>query len=75
MKDNPFGSGDMERRRKTRTVSTYQPAIPPSNATTDAARQETVGDHDDKRRRVDERETPLSPVAQNEAPVLNPRVI
>ena len=42
------------------------------NATTDTARQETAGDHDDKRRRVDEPESPISPVAQNEAPILNP---
>ena len=48
-----------------------QPTAPPSGASTDAARQETVGDHDDKRRRVDEPEAPLSPVAQNEAPVSN----
>ena len=34
--------------------------------------QKTTGDHEDKRRRVDEPETPLSPVVQNEAPVLNP---
>ena len=65
---------DVQRRmrEKTRTVSTDQPTVPPSIATTDTARQETVGDHDDKRRRVDEPETPLSPVVQNEAPVLNP---
>ena len=30
------------------------------------------GRHDDKRKRVNELETPLSPVVQNEAPVLNP---
>ena len=30
------------------------------------------GRHDDKRRRVNELETPLSPFVQNEAPVLNP---
>ena len=41
-------------------------------ATIDTARQETAGDHDDKRRQVDEPEKPLSPAAQNEAPVLNP---
>ena len=39
--------------------------------TTFTARQETEGDHDDKRR-VDEPDTSLSPVAQNEAPVLDP---
>ena len=59
-------------RGKTRTARTDQPTTPLSEATTDTARQETVGDHDDKRRRVDEPETPLSPVVQNEAPVLNP---
>ena len=59
-------------RAKTRTVSTQQPTAPLSNATTDTARRETAGDHDDKRRRVDELEAPISPVAQNEAPVLNP---
>ena len=31
-----------------------------------------MGDHDDKRRRVGEPEAPISPVAQNEAPILNP---
>ena len=40
--------------------------------TTDTARQETAGDRDDMRRRVDEPETPLSPVVQHENPVLNP---
>ena len=59
-------------RGKTRTVSTDQPTAPPSNATTDTARQETAGDHDDERRRVDQPETQLSPVVQTEAPVLNP---
>ena len=38
---------------------------------TDIARQETAGDHDDKRRQVDEPEAPISPVAEN-ALVLNP---
>ena len=59
-------------RGKTRTVSTDQPTAPSSNITTDTARLETEGDHDDKRRRSDEPETQLSPVAQNEAPVLDP---
>ena len=58
-------------RGKIRTVSTDQPTAPPSNATSDTARQET-GDHDDRRRRVDEPETPLSPVVQHEGGVLNP---
>ena len=43
-------------RGKARTVSTDQPTAPHSNATTDTARQETEGDHDDKRRQVDEPE-------------------
>ena len=59
-------------RGKTRIVSTDQPVAPCSTVTTDTARQETEGDHDDKRRRVDEPETSPSPVAQNEAPVLDP---
>ena len=59
-------------RGKTRLISPEQPNAPLSNATTDTARQETAGDHDDKRRRVDEPESPISPVAQNEAPILNP---
>ena len=59
-------------RGKTRTVSTDQPTAPPSSATKATARQETAGDHDDKRIRVDEPEEPRSPVAQNEALVLNP---
>ena len=49
-----------------------KPTAPLSNATTDTARQDTAGHHDDKRRRVDEPEAPISPVAQNEAPVWNP---
>ena len=76
----PGGEGPMEvdpdvRRRmrgKTRTVSTEPPTAPLSNATTDTAPQETEGDHDDKRRRVDEPEAPISPVARNEALILNP---
>ena len=76
----PGGEGPMDvepdvrrsMRGKTGTVSTEQPTAPLSNATTDTARQETAGDHDDKRRRVDEPEAPISPVAQNEAPILNP---
>ena len=65
---------DVRRRMRgtTRTVSTDQPTAPSSNRTTDTGRQETAEDHDDKRRRVDEPKTPLSPVAQNEALVLNP---
>ena len=67
----PSGEGPMEvdpnvRRRmrgKTRTVSTEQPTAPLSNATTDPARLESAGDHDDKRRRVDEPEAPISSVA------------
>ena len=59
-------------RGKTRIVGADQPTAAPSNATTDIARQETVEDHDDKTRRVEEPEAPLSPVVQNEAPVLNP---
>ena len=51
---------------KTRTVSTDQPIAPSSSVITDTARQGTDGDHDDKRGRVDEPETPLSPVVQNE---------
>ena len=64
---------DVRRRMqgKTRTVSTDQPTAPSSNRTADAGRQETAEDHDDKRRRADEPKTPLSPVAQNEALVLN----
>ena len=57
-------------RRKTRTVITDQPIAPSSNVTTDTARQETEGDHDDTRRRVGEPETSLSAIAQNEALVL-----
>ena len=76
----PSGEESMEvgpdvRRRmrgRTRSVSTDQPTAPPSIATTDTVQQETAGDHDDERRRVDEPETPLSPVGQNEALVLNP---
>ena len=65
---------DVRRRMRgqTRTVSTDQPTAPPTNAAADTARQETVGEHDDKRRRVNEPEAPLSPVVRNEAPVLNP---
>ena len=65
---------DVRRRMRgeTRTVSTDQPTAPSSNKTTDTGRQETAEDHDDKRRRVDEPKTPLSPVAQNEALELNP---
>ena len=72
----PDGEGQMDvdpearkrMRGKTRLVSPEQPNAPLSNATTDTGRQETAGDHDDKRRRVDEPESPISPVAQNEAP-------
>ena len=58
-------------RGKTRTVNADQPTAPPTNAAADTAPQETVGEHDDKRRRVNEPEA-LSPVVRNEAPVLNP---
>ena len=64
---------DVHRRMRgeTRTVSTDHPTAPPSNAATDAARQETAGDLHDVRRRVHEPETPLSPVAQNEGPMFH----
>ena len=48
-----------------------QPITPSPSVITDAAQQETEGDHDDNRRRVEEPETPLSPVAQDKAPELN----
>ena len=51
--------GRRRMRGKTRTVGTDHQTAPPSNATTDTPRQETAGDHDDKRRRVDEPGTPL----------------
>ena len=59
-------------RGKHETVSTDEPIAPSSDITTATAQQETEGDHDDKRRRVDEPVTSLSPLAQNEAPVLDP---
>ena len=51
-------------REKTRTVSADQPTIPPSDAT-DTGRHETVGDHDDERRRVEEPEAPRTPVSSD----------
>ena len=52
-------------RGKTRTVSTDQTIAPSSSVITDTARP-------DKRRRVDEPETSLSPVAHYDAHVLDP---
>ena len=51
---------DVRRRKRgdRRTVSTDQQIAPSSSVITGTARQETEGDHKDKRRRVDELEKP-----------------
>ena len=55
-----------EMRGKTRPISLEQPTGAFVNANLDAAPQEADGDHDDKRRRIDELVSPVSTVAQDE---------
>ena len=76
----PDGEGQMDvdpeaRRRmrgKTRLISFEQPTVSPVNASTDTTRQEAEGDHDDKRRRIDEPAPPVSTVAQDDVSTLSP---
>ena len=76
----PDGEGQMDmdpeaRRRmrgKTRLISLEQPTVPPVSASPDTTRQEAEGDNDDKRRRIDEPGSPVSPVAQDEVSTLSP---
>ena len=66
----PNGEGrmdvDLEARRrmrgKSRLINLEQPTVSPVNASTDTTRQEADGDHDDKRRRIDEPGSPVSTV-------------
>ena len=57
---------DPESRRR----SLEQPSAAPTSASTDATQQEAEEDHDDKRRRIDEPESTVPTVAQDE--VLTP---
>ena len=61
----PSGEGPMEVGPDARRRKKLELSVP-------LARQETAGDHDDMRRRVDELEAPISSIAQHEAPILNP---
>ena len=57
-------------RGKTRLTSPEQPSVAPANASPDTTQQEAEEDHDDKRRRIDEPESTVPSVAQDE--VLTP---
>ena len=68
----PNGEGQMDvdpearRRMRGKTyLSVLNDQRLPVNASTDTTRQEAEGDRDDKRRRVDEPESPVSTVAQD----------
>ena len=57
-------------RGKTRLTSLEQPSAPPASACLDTTQPEAEEDHDDKRRRIDEPESTVPTVAQDE--VLTP---
>ena len=57
-------------RGKTRLTSLEQPSASPASASPETTQQEAEEDHDDKRRRIDEPESTVPTVAQDE--VLTP---
>ena len=57
-------------RGKTRLSSLEQTSVPPASASPDTTEQEAEEDHDDKKRRIDEPESTIPTVAQDE--VLTP---
>ena len=53
-------------RGKTRLTSPEQPSAPTADTSPDTTQQQTKGDHDDKRRRIDEPESTVPTAAQDE---------
>ena len=61
-----------ECEEKTDSSALNNQPVSPVNASTDTTRQEAEEDHDDKRRRIGEPESPVSTVAQDEVSTLSP---